>query len=285
MFEHARRNHYALGYFEAWDSNSLEAVLAAAEAEDAPVILGFGGMMLDHAWLSNGGIAMLGALGRSVAARAKVPVALLLNEVPTVEQAHQGMDAGFNAVMVDTSSWPMDKAIAATAELVREAHKRGVAVEAELGHLPDAVGDGIDASHAALTDPAQAANFVAQTGVDCLAVSIGNVHLLTNGYAPVDMAHLEAIHQRVPVPLVIHGGTSFPPDQVPRAIAAGGLKFNVGTILKTVFLAGLRESIQDLPAKPNVHDLMGSHKSTDLMRVGQQRMTNKVRELIRLYRP
>jgi len=284
MFEHARRNRYALGYFEAWDSDSLEAVLAAAEAENAPVILGFGGMMLDHAWLSNGGIALLGAMGRSVAERAKVPVALLLNEVPTLENAYQGMDAGFNAVMVDTSSWPMDKAIATTTELVREAHKRGVAVEAELGHLPDAVGEGIDASHAALTDPEQAAAFVAQTGVDCLAVSIGNVHLLTNGYAPVDMAHLEAIHQRVPVPLVIHGGTSFPPDQVPRAIAAGGLKFNVGTILKTVFLAGLRETLQDLPAKPNVHDLMGSHKSTDLMRAGQHRMTHKVRELIRLYR-
>ena len=135
-----------------------------------------------------------------------------------------------------------------------------MAVEAELGHLPDAVGDGIDDRNAALTDPDQAARFVAQTGVDCLAVSIGNVHLLTNGYAPVDMAHLEAIHQRVPVPLVIHGGTSFPPDQVPRAIAAGGLKFNVGTILKTVFLEGCARRVQQLSAQPNVHDLHGIAK-------------------------
>jgi fructose/tagatose bisphosphate aldolase len=262
--------------------------LAAAEAEDAPVILGFGGMMVDRAWLDAGGVALLGALGRSVAARAKVPVALLLNEVPTIEQAYMGMDAGFNAVMVDTSSWETQRAIAALAKLTRDAHARGVAVEAELGHLPDAVGDGIDDSSAALTDPAQAAHFVEQTGVDCLAVSIGNVHLLTNGYAPVDMAHLEAIHQRVAVPLVIHGGTSFPPDQVPRAIAAGGLKFNVGTILKTVFLQGVRETVQQLPAasgsRPNVHDLMGSHKETDLMRFGQACMIAKVRELIRLYR-
>jgi len=150
--------------------------------------------------------------------------------------------------------------------------------------LPDAVGDGIDDSAAALTDPEQAAQFVAQTGVDCLAVSIGNVHLLTHGYAPVDMAHMQAIHQRVPVPLVIHGGTSFPPAEVPRAIAAGALKFNVGTILKKTFLEGLRETVGALPAQPFVHDLMGSHKDADLLTQGKARMTAKVRELIRLYR-
>jgi fructose-bisphosphate aldolase class II len=194
------------------------------------------------------------------------------------------MDAGFNVVMVDTSAWDTPRATTAVAALTRAAHARGVAVEAELGRLPDAVEHGIDDSQAALTDPDQAAAFVAATGVDCLAVSIGNVHLLTNGYAPVDMAHLERIYARARVPLVIHGGTSFPPAQVPRAIAAGALKFNVGTILKKVYLDGLRASVEALPPSPNVHDLMGSHKATDLARAGQTRMTAKVRELIRLYR-
>ncbi len=284
LFDAARRGRYALGYFEAWDASSLEGVLAAAEAENAPVILGFGCMMLDRAWLDAGGVELLGALGRSVAVRARVPVALILNEAQTVDQARRAMDAGFNVIMVDTSAWDTPRAIAALAELTREAHARGVAVEAELGRLPDAVDAGIDDSQAALTDPEQAAAFVAATGVDCLAVSIGNVHLLVNGYAPVDMAHLERIHARVRVPLVIHGGTSFPPAQVPRAIAAGALKFNVGTILKKVYLEGLRASVDALPQSPNVHDLMGSHKAADLMRAGQTRMTDKVRELIRLYR-
>ena len=284
LFDAASCGRYALGYFEAWDASSLEAVLAAAEAENAPVILGFGCMMLDRAWLDAGGVEMLGALGLSVAARARVPVALILNEAQTVDQAYRAMDAGFNVIMVDTSAWDTPRAIAAVAELTRAAHARGVAVEAELGRLPDAVEHGIDGSQAALTDPDQAAAFVAATGVDCLAVSIGNVHLLTNGYAPVDMAHLERIYARARAPLVIHGGTSFPPAQVPRAIAAGVLKFNVGTILKKVYLEGLRASLQALPPSPNVHDLMGSHKATDLMRAGQARMTDKVRELIRLYR-
>ncbi len=284
LFADARRGGTALGYFEAWDSTSLEAVLDAAEAENSPVILGFGCMMLDSTWLDTGGVELLGAMGRAVAQRAKVPVALLLNEARTFDQVVRGMDAGFNAVMLDTSSWGTNEAVLAVAKLTELAHARGIAVEAELGHLPDAVGDGIDDSSAALTDPEQAAQFVAQTGVDCLAVSIGNVHLLTHGYAPVDMAHMEAIHQRVPVPLVIHGGTSFPPAEVPRAIAAGALKFNVGTILKKTFLEGLRETVGALPAQPFVHDLMGSHKDADLLTQGKARMTAKVRELIRLYR-
>src|SRR4051794_18741376 len=103
---HAVRFGYAIGYFEAWDSYSLEAVLEAAEEERSPVILGFGGMMADSAWLDNGGVDLLGAMGRVAAQRAHVPVSLLLNEAQTYEQALQGMEAGFNAIMLDTSAWP-----------------------------------------------------------------------------------------------------------------------------------------------------------------------------------
>jgi len=287
LFDEARRGQYALGYFEAWDSYSLEAVVEVAEAEGAPVILGFGCMMLDRTWLDAGGIEMLGALGRVAATRARVPVSLLINEAHTVDQAERAMDAGFNAVMVDTSAWAVERATETVAVLVRDAHARGIAVEAELGRLPDAdAGAGrrlIDDSAAALTDPAQAAHFVAQTGIDCLAVSIGNVHLLTQGYAPVDMAHLEAIRGCVDVPLVIHGGTSFPPSEVSRAIALGVLKFNVGTALKQAFLAGVRETLTGLPERVNVHDVMGSHTSKDLMMRGKAHMSAKVRALLRLY--
>jgi ketose-bisphosphate aldolase len=283
LFEQARQGGYALGYFEAWDSYSLEAVLEAAEAERSAVILGFGCMMLASDWLDAGGVEALGALGRAVAARARVPVALLLNEAHTFEQARRGIEAGFNAVMLDTSSWPWQRALEQVGELVRVAHASGVAVEAELGRLPDAVEGGIDDSKASLTDPEQAAAFVAQTGVDCLAVSIGNVHLLTERLAPVDLDHLEAIHQRVRIPLVMHGGTSFPLAAVPRAIAAGVAKFNVGTSLKQSFLEGLRAAVLAQPERPNVHDIMGSHSALDLMTPGKQRMRDKVRELMRLY--
>jgi ketose-bisphosphate aldolase len=283
LLQQAREGGYAVGYFEAWDTYSLEVVLEAAAAEASPVIVGFGCMMADMAWLDAGGVEALGAIGRTVAARARVPVALLLNEARTLDQALRGIASGFNAVMLDTSAWAWDDALAQVRALTQAAHARGVAVEAELGRLPDYVEGGIDDSGASRTDPEQAARFVAETGVDCLAVSIGNIHLLTAHYAPVDLDHLEAIRARAPVPLVIHGGTSFPPGAVPRAIAAGVAKFNVGTILKREFFAGLRESVEGQPGSPNVHAILGSHSALDLASAGKARMRAKVQELMRVY--
>jgi ketose-bisphosphate aldolase len=279
----ARSDGYAVGYFEAWDACSLEAVLSAAEAESAPVVLGFGAMMVDGQWLDGGGIEVLGAVGRSYAARSSVDVALLFNEAHTLEQAWRGIDAGFNAVMVDTHSWQTEDAIVAVKELCRVAHQSGVAVEGELGSPAEATAAGVDHSHATLTDPDEAARFVAETGVDCLAVSVGNVHILMDHEASIDMERLQSIHARVDVPLVIHGGTSFPPAAVAPAIALGVAKFNVGTVLKHEFWAGLESSVRSVRTNPEVHRLLGSHKESDVMGVAQQRMTAKVRSLIRQY--
>ncbi|MHB8487912.1 MAG: class II fructose-bisphosphate aldolase [Candidatus Dormibacteria bacterium] len=279
----ARSDGYAVGYFEAWDACSLEAVLTAAEAESAPAILGFGAMMLDGTWLDSGGVEVLGSIGRSYAARSLVDVALLFNEAHTLDQAMRGIDAGFNAVMIDTHSWPTDDAIAAVKELCRVAHESGVAVEGELGSPAEATASGIDHSHASLTDPDEAARFVEETGVDCLAVSVGNVHILMDHEAAIDMERLRSIHQRVDVPLVIHGGTSFPPAAVAPAIALGVAKFNVGTVLKHRFWDGLELAIGAAGPHPDVHQLLGSHKRSDVTSIAQERMTAEVRSLIQRY--
>jgi ketose-bisphosphate aldolase len=283
LIERARTDGYSLGYFEAWDSYSLEAVCEAAEEERSPVILGFGGMMADRRWLDEGGVEALGALGRVRAERASVPVSLLLNEAQTLEQALRGIEAGFTAVMLDTAAWPPAEAVLAVAELVRAAHSRGVAVEGELGRLPDAIGTGIDASHARLTDPEEAAAFVAATGADCLAVSVGNVHLLTAREAPVDLDRLAAIRRRVSVPLVIHGGSSFPAQAVPAALANGVAKFNVGTVLKRRFLQAARAAMHAWPAEVDVHEALGSHKGGDFLNAGKAAMKETVKELMRRY--
>lgn len=273
----ARAGGYAVGYFEAWDGYSLEAVVEAAEVERAPVVLGFGCLLVEAPWLDAGGIEALGCLGRCVAERSRVPASLLLNETHTLDQALRGVEAGFNAVMPCTSeTGPL-------ARLVATAHEHGVAVEGELGVLPDAVGDEVDASRAVLTDPDQAASFVAATGVDCLAVSFGNVHTLEGRAAPVDLDRLEAVHRRVDVPLVVHGGTSFPRDAVAEAIARGVAKFNVGTVLKGAFLDGLTTAVASAPAGASPHDLLGSHGPSDLLAAAKPRMVAVVRDLIRLY--
>jgi ketose-bisphosphate aldolase len=269
----ARDGGYAVGYFEAWDAYSLEAVLEAAEAERAPVILGFGCLLVDQDWLDDGGIETLAALSRAAAARSRVPVSLLLNEAHTTEHALRGADAGFNAVML--SSGDMDT----VAALVGEAHRRGVSVEGELGTLPDAG----DASHASPTDPEEARVYVEATGVDCLAVSFGNVHVLEGRNAEVDLDRLEAIHRNVDVPLTVHGGTSFPPDAVEAAIARGAAKFNVGTVLKRAFLDGLTAAVASAPADASPHDLLGSHGPADLLETAGTSMIQVVRDRIRLY--
>jgi ketose-bisphosphate aldolase len=279
----AQEGEYALGYFEAWDSYSFEAVIEAAEAENAPVILGFGCMMVSETWLDDGGIEILGNIGITLAERTHLPVALLLNEAHTYQQCLAGIQAGFNAVMLDTSTWRVESAIEQVRELVRVARAQYVAVEAELGHLPDATDQGIDASLASLTDPEEAAFFVERTGIDCLAVSIGNVHLLTHGPAYIDLTRLAAIHGHTSVPLVIHGGTGFPPEAIPAAIRYGVAKFNVGTILKKSFFAGIRESVLISDDFANVHDVVGSHREQDFLLTGKRSMQAKVQEFFRLY--
>ena len=229
----AREGGYAVGYFEAWDSYSLEAVVDAAEAEQAPVILGFGCLLLEQRWLEDGGIETLGCIGRHAAARARVPVALLLNEAHKLEHALRGIEAGFNAVMLCTNDADV------TAGLVAQAHGRGVAVEAEVGELPAGAADGeVDTSHAALTDPDEAAEFVAATGVDCLGVSFGRGVAKFNIGTALKRAYLDVLSTAV----ISVGENESPHDVVgshgPRDVLAAGKPSVVDAVRARIRLYG-----------------------------------------------
>lgn len=284
LLAHALENHYAIGYFEAWDIYSLEAVLEAAESARLPVILGFGGAMIEPGWLDSGGIERLGALGTTTAHSATVPVALILNEVKTFPQVVRGIQAGFNAVMLDTSGLPFEENIALTCKVVEVAHAIGVGVEAELGILPTASTE-IAEHESCLTDPLQAAQFVSETDVDALSVSVGNIHILTNRQANIDCGLLSAIHQAVKIPLVIHGGTSFPNTAIPEVIALGVAKVNIGTSLKIAFLNGVREAVLKLPQAHSIQDVMGSRKEMDIFQQGKLYMREEVTYRMKLWYP
>jgi len=297
---------YAVGYFEAWDQYSLEAVLEAAEECRSPVILGFGGEIMNQEWYDGGGQRRLAALGVAAAESAKVPTALLLNEAKTIEQVSRGLAWGFNAVMLDTSGLPLEQNVAATRRVVEMAHAAGAHVEGEVtrlrqgfggqaphsfsdgGQAPHSFSDGGQAPHSfsdgGLTDPAQAARYVAETGVDALSISIGNVHALTEGESRVDLDHLTGLHSAVRVPLVIHGGTGFPDSAVAPAIERGVAKFNVGTILKQVFLEGLRDALAALPARVNLLEAIGSRKASDVQQRAKERMKVEVMRRMAVYR-
>jgi len=279
----ARDDQYAVGYFEAWDSYSLEAVAAAAEAERSPVIIGCGGMMTDARWMLSFGIPALGSIACELAHQSSVPVALLLNEAKNMDQIQAAIGAGFSAVMLDTSELPRREAEAATRQVCELAHERHVAVEGELGTLPDFIDGRIESGRFNLTDPGEAAEFVAATGVDCLAVSVGNVHLLEHGSATIDLDRLKALNERVKVPLVIHGGTGFPAELVPAAIAHGVAKFNVGTRLKRGFLLALKAVCIQADEGVDVQTWVGSHRPGDVLQSGSEAMAMEVRQLMKLY--
>jgi fructose-bisphosphate aldolase class II len=283
ILNNAIKGNYAVGYFESWDSYSFEAILETAEEEKSPIIMGFGATMLEDNWLDKNGIEFLAASGRALIKDAKVPVAFLLNETHTLEQAIRGVEAGFNTVMIDSHRWEVDKAKREVKALVDIAHKNNVEVEAEFGSLPDYLGGEIVDAKSYMTDPAEAKKFVEETGIDCLAVAIGNVHLLTKGSANIDIQRLKDIRSQVSLPIAIHGGTGFPDNQIKEAIANGVAKFNVGTRLKTDYLKSVKEYVTSLDDNCFVHDIIGSHKKSDFLEVGKDSIKANARKFIKLY--
>lgn len=279
LLTRARAGGYAVGYFEAWDLYSLEAVAEAAEAERAPVVLGFGGMMMDQDWIDRFGIEPLGACGRVVAERLGVPAAFILNEVWEWDHAVRGVTAGFNAVMLNTCELPYERNLELTARLVESAHPRGVEVQAELGRLPNFGED----HPGELTDPDQAREFVAATGVDCLAVSIGNMHLRTDGAADIDLDRLRAIRDQVDVPLVIHGGSGLPEEAIGQLVEGGVALFHVGTVMKRRTWEAAEAFVQRFAGAPDYQALVGSRKPGDFLMSGRVAVTETVRGLMRLY--
>lgn len=283
MLADALAGKYAVGYFEAWDQYSFEAVLEAAEELKSPVILGFGGSMMNQEWFDRNGLRGLAALGKAVARNANVPVAFLLNEALTYGQIISGLTWGFNAVMLDTSDLPFEQNIAETRKVAEAAHAIDVDVEGECDRLPDASGAMGGSGHTSVTDPDLAVRYVEETGVDALSVSIGNVHILTEGKATIDFELLAKLRDAVPVPLVVHGGTGFPDDAVRRAIELGVAKFNIGTIMKKVYLEAIRGAVAELPAKADVQAIVGSRKSGDILEVAKGRVKEEVKRRMFVY--
>ena len=279
MLEDALTRDYAVGYFEAWNEDSLEAILSAAEETKSPIILGFGSVMLDQEWFDEKGLECFAAMGELAVAKSKVPVCFILNEARKYEQCIRGIDLGFNVVMMDTSYLPFRENLRITRSLAEAAHARDVAVEAELGQLPEAGKH----SKSFLTDPGEAKEFIRKTDVDALSVSIGNVHVLTEGEADIHLNLLKDIKEAIDIPLVIHGGTGFPKKAVKKCIRLGVAKFNVGTILKQVYYRGIKDSVRRIGNNLAVQEIVGSRKRRDFTYLAKQNVKEKVKEFLQLY--
>lgn len=222
------------------------AYVQAAEAEGCPLILQAGPGARAHTPLP-----VLGAMFRTLAERARVPVVAHLDHSESLTVCAEAIACGFTSVMYDGSALPLAENIARTGEVVAMAHGMGVSVEGELGFVGYAAGVGRSGAPSLGTDPAEVAQFAAQTGVDALAISVGNSHLMTEVGAQIDWPRLHAIQAAAPaLPLVLHGGSGL--DHALRAklaLETNVCKFNIGTELRQAFGAALRDSLARDPAR------------------------------------
>ncbi|NWG32288.1 MAG: class II fructose-bisphosphate aldolase [Rhodocyclaceae bacterium] len=243
MLRHARAKGFAVGAYDAVDSNFVAAIIEGAEAARAPVIVSFAESHFAHY-----DFPALVAAAESHAKRARVPVALFLDHGASRESAVEAIRLGVNGVMVDASHLPFDENVAATRSVVGMAHGVGVPVEGELGYVPGV--EGVDAERhpgeIRLTSPREAALYVDATGVDFLAVSVGTVHGRLRGEPRLDLDRLAAIAVTVGVPLVIHGGTGLTDEQLRSLVARGVAKINYYTALSDLAAAAASNALADV---------------------------------------
>jgi fructose-bisphosphate aldolase class II len=271
----ARREGWALGGFNVFNLESARAVIDAGEELSAPLLLQTSEGAVKHVGLHN-----MVAIARELAGRTRSPVALHLDHGKSEELARAAVDAGYTSVMIDASRESFEENMRETRDIVEYARSRGVHVEAELGTLGGIEDLGEQAVRSMLTDPDQAVRFATETQVDALAVAIGTSHgaYKFKGEPHLDFDRLQEIASRVAQPIVLHGASSLPEEQVlfaerygaklphargipgaliRKAVTMGIAKVNTDSDLRLAALARLRQVLVERPELFNLYELMG----------------------------
>jgi fructose-bisphosphate aldolase class II len=244
ILKNAWKNQYAVPAFDCTEDVMIRPILDACEEMRSPVVL----MALGHD-LQGRGIDYIASIVKGAAPRYAIPVAFHLDHATELELIEQAIAYGFTSVMYDGSMLPFEANAAKTAEVVRLAHAQGVSVEAELGHVAGKELDGSYAGEMQLTDPAEVVRFL-ETGVDALAVSIGTAHGIYISAPTLNIDRLKAINAVSTVPLVLHGGSGTPEDQLQQAIAGGIAKVNLYADIRIAMMNGVKAAAQSA-ARPD----------------------------------
>lgn len=239
------------GAFNVIHLETIEGLIGGAEAAGRPVIL----QISENCAKFHGGLEPVAAATLAAARRASVPVAVHLDHAESEALAYEAVDLGFGSVMYDGAHFEYEQNVEVTARVAAYAHERGVYVEAELGKV-----GGKDGAHApgVLTDPAEAAAFVAATGVDALAVAVGSSHAMTERSAALNLARIAELKAALEVPLVLHGSSGVSDANIVAAIAAGMTKINVSTHLNGFFTRAVREFLDANPAVVDSRKYLGA---------------------------
>lgn len=270
ILDHAHKNGYAVGAFNFVNMEMLQAILAAAEEEKAPVFV-----QTSEGALAYAGVGMLSAMVHQLASEVSVPVALHLDHGGSFEVAVKCIRNGWSSVMIDGSHHPLEGNIEVSRKVVEVAHASGVSVEAELGRL-GGIEDNIcvDEKDAMYTNPAEAKQFVTESGVDYLAIAIGTAHGKYKGIPKLDFDRLNTIKQDLNMPLVLHGASGVDEESIKKAVSLGINKINIDTELRCAYTDRLRACLAE---DTEVYDLR------KYIKPAREDVKAKVIEKIRLF--
>ena len=238
MLNKALEGKYAVGQFNMNNLEWTQAILAAAEEEKSPVILGVSEGAARYMGGFNTVVSIVKGLMQDM--NTTVPVAIHLDHGSSFEKCKEAIDAGFTSVMIDASHHPFEENVETTKKVVEYAHARNVSVEAELGTVggqeDDVVAEGV-----IYANPQECKELVTATGIDCLAPALGSVHGPYKGEPNLGFAEMEQVRDLTGVPLVLHGGTGIPTADIKKSISLGTSKINVNTENQIEFTKAVRE--------------------------------------------
>lgn len=266
----AEQEGYAVGAFNANNMEIVQAILAAAEQEESPVI-----MQASQGAISYAGLDFITGMVRLAAESSQVPVALHLDHGTDFDQVVRCIRSGFSSVMYDGSKLPLEENIAITRKVLDMARPIGVSVEAELGKI-GGTEDNVHVSEkeAMYTDPEEARYFVEQTGVESLAIAIGTAHGQYQGDPVLDFERLATIKSLVKIPIVLHGSSGVSDESIRRAIALGVRKINIDTNIREAFVGEMRRVMAEKPKEIDPRKILGP---------AREAATAIIREKIRLF--
>jgi len=274
--EDDRKNHYAIPAFDVSNYEMMRAVLDVCEEERSPALLM--GLEVD---LGGKGLALITSMVRAASEFYTVPVCFHLDHATNLESIKAAVDAGFSSVMFDGSELPFEENARRTKEVVDFAHSRGITVEAELGHVGNAMVGNEKATvfdenaEDTLTLPDEVVRFVKITDVDALAVAIGTSHGVYRSTPTLRIARLAEIVAACPLPLVLHGGSGTPDDQIKTAIEHGVTKINIYSDVVGAMNSGLKEKLNSIK-NPSTWPVF-------VFEEARERMREVIREKIRTF--
>ena len=270
LLESAQKGHYAIGAFNCNNMEIVQAIVAAAEAENAPVII-----QASQGAIKYAGIEYITTMTKLAAEMAKVPIALHLDHGTSFAQIMQCTRNGFSSVMIDGSKLSLEDNIALTNKVIEAVRPLGLSVEAELGKIGGTEDDIIVSEREAMfTDPAEAEHFVQATKVDALAIAIGTAHGQYKGVPKLDFERLTKIRERITVPIVLHGSSGVPDEALREAISRGICKVNIDTNIREAFVRAARQVLEGNSKEIDPRKMLGP---------AREAVTEIIREKIRVF--